>query len=185
MLFCLKKMPWSGKQQKKVPYCLQSAYVKKIEILTLKYCPRNNPPTSNHHQHTNFVKGTLCYLVSLKCAYTSSDSWIRRWSVLFCHGFVHCFGNDIVYSTVHWYCTLFSSFIFVSNLWNKRASIVGCVARIVMKCIPHEVCSIGQDVCKFEGNWLHIAKVINNFHILPSFDQLPAHGQKARADSLV
>ena len=54
--------------KKKFPYCLQSAYVKKIEILTLKYCPRTNPPTSNHHQHTNFVKGTLCYLVFLKCA---------------------------------------------------------------------------------------------------------------------
>ena len=82
VLFCLKKMPWSynsfsGKQKKKkFPYCLQSAYVKKIEILTLKYCPRTNPPTSNHHQHTNLVKGTLCYLVSLKCACTSSDSWI-------------------------------------------------------------------------------------------------------------
>ena len=62
--------------KKKFPYFLQSAYVKKIEILTLKYCPRTNPSTSNHHQHTNFVKGTLCYLVSLKCAYTSSDSWI-------------------------------------------------------------------------------------------------------------
>ena len=85
VLFCLKKMPWSynsfsGKQKKKFPYCLQSAYVKKIEILTLKYCPRTNPPTSNHHQHTNFVKGTLsCYLVFLKCAHTSSDSWIRHW----------------------------------------------------------------------------------------------------------
>ena len=85
VLFCLKKMPWSynsfskKKNPKKFPYCLQSAYIKKTEILTLKYCPRTNPPTSNHHQHTNFVKGTLCYLVSLKCAYSSSDSWIRRW----------------------------------------------------------------------------------------------------------
>ena len=51
-------------KKKKFSYCLQSAYVKKIEILTLKYCPRTNPPTSNHHQHTNFVEGTLCYCKS-------------------------------------------------------------------------------------------------------------------------
>ena len=61
----------------------------------------------------------------------------------------------------------------------------GCVARIVMQFIPNKVHGTGQDVCKFEGNCLNIAKVIDDFHFLPSFDQLPAHGQKARADSLV
>ena len=50
---------------------------------------------------------------------------------------------------------------------------------------PNEVHGIGHDVCKFEGNRLNIAEVINNFYFLPSFDQLPAHGKKARADSFV
>ena len=44
----------------------------------MKYCPRTNPSTSNHQQHTNFVQGTQCYSLSLKCAYTSSDSWIQH-----------------------------------------------------------------------------------------------------------
>ena len=81
VLFCLKKMPWSYKffrKTKKFPNCLRSAYLYKIEILPLQYCPRTNPPTSNHHQHTNFVHGTQCYSLSLKCSYTSSDTWIRH-----------------------------------------------------------------------------------------------------------
>ena len=47
-----------------------------LVILPLKYCPRTNPPTSSHHQHTNFVQDTQCYLLYLKCACTSSDFWI-------------------------------------------------------------------------------------------------------------
>ena len=43
-----------------------------IEILSQNQSLHLKPPP------THFVQGTQCYS-SLKCAYTSSDSWIRHW----------------------------------------------------------------------------------------------------------
>ena len=73
VLFCLKECHGITifLENQKVPLLL------KISINI--NCPRSNPPTLLHHQHTNFVQGTQGYSLSLKCAYTSSDSWIRHW----------------------------------------------------------------------------------------------------------
>ena len=88
VLFCLKKMPWSynsfSGKQKKSPYCLQVSIRKEdwdfdLEVFVPE--PILPPQTTTNTLtlwkiHYAIYRG---YLVSLKCAYTSSDSWISHW----------------------------------------------------------------------------------------------------------
>ena len=64
-------------RNKKVPQLLKISIPIEDWDFAIAILSQNQSPTLNHHQHTNFVQGTQCYSLSLKCAYTSSDSWIR------------------------------------------------------------------------------------------------------------
>ena len=68
-------------KNKTVPLLLKiSILIEDCAFCHWNIVPEPVPPTSNHHhQHTNFVQGTPYYSLFLKCAYTSSDSWIRHW----------------------------------------------------------------------------------------------------------
>ena len=65
--------------KKKIPQLLKISILIEDWDFAIAILSQNQSTTWNHQQHTNFVQGTQCYSLSLKCAYTSSASWIRHW----------------------------------------------------------------------------------------------------------